>query len=129
MVVCGGQGGLGDKDEDKGVVNWKLLPAGVGTHEWDSRRGARPRTSGAPSLSEEKNCIWARSRGSPHLDRHEPGGIGIVSSNQSRRVGSRIRRPPGLGRLRASAGSFTVRLKTDAQAGARCFGKPLQGAG
>jgi hypothetical protein len=28
MVVCGGQGGLGDKDEDKGVVNWKLLPWG-----------------------------------------------------------------------------------------------------
>jgi hypothetical protein len=33
MVVCGGQGGLGDKDEDKGVVNWKLLPGGIG-HHW-----------------------------------------------------------------------------------------------
>jgi hypothetical protein len=32
MVVCGVQGGLGDKDEDKGVVNWKLLPAGIGDH-------------------------------------------------------------------------------------------------
>ena len=33
MVVCDGQGGLGNKDEDGGVVNWKLLPAGIG-HQW-----------------------------------------------------------------------------------------------
>jgi hypothetical protein len=32
MVVCDAQGGFGNKDVDGGVVNWKLLPAGVGNH-------------------------------------------------------------------------------------------------
>jgi hypothetical protein len=81
MVVCDAQGGFGNKDVDGGVVNWKLLPAGIGHHcvGFAARRAVR--ISGAPSLSGEKYCIRARSRGSPHLDTHDPGGLGIVSPN------------------------------------------------